>query len=190
MTQHDVTANLGIGRTERRESQLKTNLTGRLRRRTDGEELELTTMSTHPIPTVGTRAHRVNGGVADFFANHPGLELGGVGGFTVERRTHMEIFALHKTPANKVCPIGEVEFTAIRGPYGTIPIRVLYPASGEERRKQGQAAALIYFHGGGFSIGSVDEFENGLRLVAEESGCQVIHAASTIPTTHPIVESF
>jgi acetyl esterase/lipase len=32
---------------------------------------------------------------------------------------------------------------------------------------------LIYFHGGGYTVGSVDEFENALRLVAEQSGCQV-----------------
>jgi acetyl esterase/lipase len=115
----------------------------------------------------------VNGAIADFFANHPDLELGGVRGFTVERQKHMEVFALHRLPPSKVNPIGEVEFTAIRGPHGTIPIRVLYPSSGEVRRTKGEAGALVYFHGGGYSVGSVDEFENGLRLVAEESGCQV-----------------
>ena len=115
----------------------------------------------------------VNGALADFFANHPELELGGDKGFTVERRTHMEIFALHRIPGIRINPIGNVEFTAIRGPHGTIPIRILYPSSGEHRRRRGQAGALIYCHGGGYSIGAVDEFENGLRLVAEESECQV-----------------
>lgn len=67
-------------------------------------------------------------------------------------------------------PIHSVEFTAIRGPYGTIPILVLYPKSGEERRKYGDAGALIYFHGGGYTVDTVDEFENGLRTVAEEWG--------------------
>jgi acetyl esterase/lipase len=37
-----------------------------------------------------------------------------------------------------------------------------------------EAGALIYFHGGGYSVGSVEEFENGLRIVAEEPGCQVL----------------
>jgi acetyl esterase/lipase len=115
----------------------------------------------------------VNGALADFFANHPDLELGGVNGFAGERQRHMEILALHRLPQKKVNPIGDVEFTAIRGPHGTIPIRVLYPSSGEGQRTRGEAGALIYFHGGGYSVGSVDEFENGLRLVAEESGCQV-----------------
>jgi len=134
-------------------------------------------MPAPSIPFVGTRSHRVNGAVADFFANHPDLELGGVKGFAVERRRHMDIFALHKIHETKINPIGEVEFTAIRGPHGTIPIRVLYPSSGQARRLRGEAGALVYFHGGGYSVGSVDEFENGLRLVAEESGCQVITLA-------------
>jgi acetyl esterase/lipase len=52
-------------------------------------------------------------------------------------------------------------------------VRVLYLRSGEERRRKGEAGALIYFHGGGYTVGSVDEFENGLRYLAEQSGCQV-----------------
>jgi acetyl esterase/lipase len=50
---------------------------------------------------------------------------------------------------------------------------VFYPASGEDERKNGEAGALIYFHGGGYTVGSVDEFENGLRLLAEEAGVLV-----------------
>jgi acetyl esterase/lipase len=69
--------------------------------------------------------------------------------------------------------IHKVEFTAIGGPHGTIPIRVFYPKTGEEKRKAGHAAAITYFHGGGYTVGTVDEFENGLRIVAEEYGVQV-----------------
>lgn len=140
-------------------------------------------MSTPVIPAVGTRAHRVNGALADFFANNPHLELGGVSGFTAERRNHMEVFALHRIHENKVNPIGQVEFTAIRGPHGTIPIRVLYPSSGEARRRRNKAGAIIYFHGGGYSVGSVDEFENGLRLVAEEAECQVTSVPTYLPAS-------
>ncbi|KAK4158979.1 Alpha/Beta hydrolase protein [Cladorrhinum sp. PSN259] len=121
----------------------------------------------------GTRAHRANGAIVDFLYNHPTLKLGGDTGFISERSGHQSIFGIHKIPKGRVYPIHEVEFTAIRGPHGTIPIRVLYPESGEDWRKRGEAAGLIYFHGGGYTIGSVDEFENGLRLVAEQSGCQI-----------------
>jgi hypothetical protein len=130
-------------------------------------------MPSSPIPDVGTRARMVNGALADFLANHPDLELGGAKNFTDERQRHTEVFSFHKLPKAKINPIGDVEFTAIRGPHGTLPIRVFYPLSGEGRRARNEAGALIYFHGGGYTVGCVDEFENGLRLIAEVSGCQV-----------------
>ncbi|KAL2158706.1 hypothetical protein VTH06DRAFT_4188 [Thermothelomyces fergusii] len=134
----------------------------------DGETVDIV------VPQVGARAPMVNGGIADFLANHPDLELGGGQGYTVERRKHMEVFALHRLPKSKVNPIRDVEFTAIRGPHGTVPIRVLYPDSGEERRRAGgELGGIVYFHGGGYCTGSVDEFENGLRLLAEVSACVI-----------------
>ncbi|KAK4184239.1 hypothetical protein QBC35DRAFT_525651 [Podospora australis] len=128
------------------------------------------------IPTdhpVGTRSHRPNGAIEDFLADHPELVLGGESGYTMERRNHQKIFGIHNLPDKRVNPIDRVEFTAIRGPHGTIPIRVLYPSSGKDRAEKGECGALIYMHGGGYTIGSVDEWENSLRFVAEVSGCQV-----------------
>ncbi|KAJ4399887.1 hypothetical protein N0V85_005897 [Neurospora sp. IMI 360204] len=125
------------------------------------------------IPTVGPRARDLHYSIRDFLSAYPLLELGGQEHFTVERRRHQEVFGLHALPKDKIHPIDDVEFTAIRGPHGTIPIRILYPSSGKDSRNKGRAGALIYSHGGGYTVGSVDEFENGLRLVAEESGCQV-----------------
>jgi acetyl esterase/lipase len=49
-------------------------------------------------------------------------------------------------------------------------MRVLYPKSGEERKDRDEAGALVYFHGGGYTVGNVDEFENGLKGVAEGAG--------------------
>jgi acetyl esterase/lipase len=124
------------------------------------------------IPTTGTRTKLVSS-IEQFLKDNSSLHLGGDEDFHGERRKHLEVFGIHSIPKEKQHPIGEVEFTAVRGPHGTIPVRVLYPKSGEEHRKKGEAGALIYFHGGGYTVGSVDEFENGLRLLAEESGVQV-----------------
>ncbi|KAK8187945.1 lipase/esterase [Phyllosticta capitalensis] len=128
-----------------------------------------------PEPRIPTTANRtaLAPSLSTFLRLFPKLRLGGEEDFHAERRRHLEVFGIHAIPKEKVHSIHEVEFTAIRGPYGTIPIRVLYPKSGEDRRKKGESAALIYFHGGGYTIGSVDEFENGLRLLAECSGAQV-----------------
>ncbi|KAJ4256212.1 hypothetical protein NW762_009290 [Fusarium torreyae] len=53
-------------------------------------------------------------------------------------------------------------------------IRLFYPESGKAQREQGQSSAFIYFRGGGYTVGSVDEFENGLGIVAEESDAVTI----------------
>lgn len=84
------------------------------------------------------------------------------------------MFGIANIPAHLHHPIHDVEFTGIRGPHGGIPIRVIYPSSAPKGSKD--AAALIYFHGGGYTVGSVDEFENGLRLLAEASGVQIYAA--------------
>lgn len=129
------------------------------------------------IPSTGTRS-TLNAQIADFLKQNDTLHLGGDEDFHVERRKHLEVFGIHALPKDKIHPIGDIEFTAIRGPHGTIPVRVFYPKSGEDKRKNGEAAALVYMHGGGYTVGSVDEFENGLRFLAEESGAQVIPISS------------
>ncbi|EMC99467.1 hypothetical protein BAUCODRAFT_29819 [Baudoinia panamericana UAMH 10762] len=130
-------------------------------------------MTSHDIPTTGTRTS-LHPEIQKFLSDNPGLHLGGEEDFHAERRHHLEVFGIHAIPQEKIHPIDEVEFTAIRGPHGTIPLRVLYPKAAA--KGSNGAAALIYFHGGGYTVGSVDEFENGLRLLAEESGAQVYAA--------------
>lgn len=131
-------------------------------------------MAQQHIPKTGSRS-QLNESVSSFLEQFPDLHLGGQEDFHDERCKHLGVFGIHNLPLNKVHPIHNVEFTAIRGPHGTIPIRVLYPSSGEDYRASNKAVALIYFHGGGYTVGSVDEFENALRMLAEASGVQ-IHA--------------
>lgn len=103
----------------------------------------------------------LNPEIQKFLADNPNLHLGGEEDFHAERRHHLEVFGFHNVPQGKIHLIGEVEFTAIRGPHGTIPLRVFYPHAAP---KGGQNnAALIYFHGGGYTVGSIDEFENVIK---------------------------
>ncbi|KAF1362587.1 alpha/beta-hydrolase [Lizonia empirigonia] len=124
------------------------------------------------IPKTGTCTKLIPS-IAHFLKDNASLHLGGDEDFHSERRKHLSVFGIHAIPSGKQHAIGSVEFTSIRGPHGTIPVRVLYPKSGASHRQNGEAGALVYFHGGGYTVGSVDEFENGLRLLAEESGVQV-----------------
>lgn len=136
-------------------------------------------MPESKIPTTGSRTELAPS-IKTFLKDHPDLHLGGEKDFHEERRKHLEVFGIHSIPKERVHPIGEVEFTALRGPHGTIPVRVFHPKSGEDRKKKGEAGALIYFHGGGYTVGSVDEFENGLRLIRKR--------ANAMWTTHPIMK--
>lgn len=129
-------------------------------------------MALQRIPLSASRS-QLDDSVSEFLKRFPDLHLGGQEDFHEERRKHLEVFGIHKIAEDKLHPIHHVEFTAIRGPHGTVPIRVLYPSSGEVSRTSNSAAGLIYFHGGGYTVGSVDEFENGLRLLAEASGVQI-----------------
>lgn len=128
-------------------------------------------MSSDKIPTVGHRT-TLAPSLSSFLKDNPSLHLGGDVDFHSERRHHLEVFGRHNLPEDKRAPIGKVEFSAVRGPHGTIPIRLFYPQSVVDGKKT-DAAALIYFHGGGYTVGSVDEFENGLRILAEEADAVV-----------------
>ncbi|OTB02001.1 hypothetical protein M426DRAFT_265333 [Hypoxylon sp. CI-4A] len=92
------------------------------------------------------------------------LRLGGHENFHTERRRHLEVFGLHNLPEEKQAAIGRVHFDGVRGRHGTTAVRLFYPRSFDSSSK---LPALIYFHGGGYTVGSVDEFENGLRLLTE-----------------------
>ena len=65
--------------------------------------------------------------------------------------------------------VGRVDFLGLKGPHGTVPVRVYHPS------KPGTAAgcALVYLHGGGFVVGSLDQFETAMRRLCEGSGAQV-----------------
>ncbi|MBV8289271.1 MAG: alpha/beta hydrolase [Hyphomicrobiales bacterium] len=81
----------------------------------------------------------------------------------VQRREH-DAFIDRDMP-----PIGKIEHLGLRGPHGTIPVRVYHPST----RGPAEGAALIYLHGGGFIVGSLDQFETAMRHLAEGSGAQV-----------------
>ena len=135
------------------------------------------------IPKTGSRS-TLEPSIDAFLKRFPDLHLGGRGDFHQERAHHLEIFGIHNLSEGKVHPIYQVEHAAISGPTGTIPIRILYPSSGEQHRQNKTAGALIYFHGGGYTVGSVDEFENGLRLLAEGSALQVYAVEYKLASEH------
>lgn len=82
---------------------------------------------------------------------------------------HEQRVAHDKLLAKTLPPIGRIEHLGLAGPHGTLTVRCYHPT------KPGPAAgaALIYLHGGGWTVGTLDQFETPMRIFAERSGAQI-----------------
>jgi acetyl esterase len=63
-------------------------------------------------------------------------------------------------------PVAKVEDRRIPGPGGEIPVRIYTPENAR--------GVLVYFHGGGWVIGSLDSHDAPLRSLANAAGCSVV----------------
>lgn len=80
----------------------------------------------------------------------------------------------------KDVPIGTVTNLVIPGPAGDIPARSYLPvAIGSEPQP-----TLIFFHGGGFVLGSIDTHDGLCRMLANSSGCRVISVEYRLAPEH------
>jgi acetyl esterase len=74
--------------------------------------------------------------------------------------------------------VAEVRTLAIPGPGGTIPARLYIPAGTKP------LPALVYYHGGGFVIGSLDGWDPVMRSLANASGCAVVSVDYRLAPEH------
>ncbi|MEU4476301.1 alpha/beta hydrolase [Micromonospora sp. NPDC023888] len=63
-------------------------------------------------------------------------------------------------------PIGAVDTLVLPGPHGSLTVRRHTPT----RPTSDPIGALVYIHGGGFTYGTLDEFESAMRVIAERAG--------------------
>jgi acetyl esterase len=66
------------------------------------------------------------------------------------------------------------------GPGGPLPLRLYEPAG-----VPSPGPALVYFHGGGFVLGSLDTHEGACRLLAGEAGVRVVSIGYRLAPEHP-----
>ncbi len=80
----------------------------------------------------------------------------------------------------KNVPIGATEDRKVPGAGGEIPIRVYTPVNAPA----GPLPALVFFHGGGFVIGSIKTHDAPCRLVANAAGCKVVSVEYRLAPEH------
>ena len=115
-------------------------------------------------------------GFLDQMAAVPGPKMSEVG-TAVARETFV---ALMQLVGPKDVPVVKTENLTIPGPAAPIPIRVYTPvAAGRE-----PMPALIYYHGGGFVIGSIETHDGLCRMMANEGGFRVISVDYRLAPEH------
>ena len=130
-----------------------------------------------PDAVVSNVPERITRGTLDpeiaAFLKENQLRLGGKEPFTDERRHHTEVLAVE--PPQHLAHV-RVEPLIVRGPVGDFNVRCYHPSekvSGTAKAAKEKGAALIYVHGGGWTVGSLPEFDTFFRIMAEEGGVQV-----------------
>jgi acetyl esterase len=72
----------------------------------------------------------------------------------------------------------------IPGPSGEMPMRIYTPVGG------GPFPIIVYFHGGGFSIGSIESHENITRSIANATSSVVVSVDYRLAPEHPFPAAF
>jgi acetyl esterase len=74
--------------------------------------------------------------------------------------------------------IASLQDLAVPGPAGPIPVRVYRPAP------QGELPVLVYFHGGGWAICSLETHDATCRQLANDAGCAVVSVDYRLAPEH------
>jgi acetyl esterase len=75
--------------------------------------------------------------------------------------------------------VGGVTDGTIPGPGGRLPVRTYRPAG------DGPYPTVVFYHGGGFVVGSIESHDLFCRHLARESGCVVVSVGYRLAPEHP-----
>ena len=110
--------------------------------------------------------------VLDQLAANPGPQLHELP--VAEARVFFEQMQLPRPEVK----IAKVEDRRIPGPAGEIPVRIYRPDA------RGLLPALVYFHGGGWVIGSIETHDGSCRELANRVGCTVVSVDYRLAPEH------
>ncbi|MEU2610063.1 alpha/beta hydrolase [Micromonospora sp. NPDC007271] len=80
--------------------------------------------------------------------------------------------------AGAVEPVGEVRDTHVPGPGGPLPVRIHRPVG------DGPLPTLVYFFGGGWTLGSVDTADGICRRLVNATPCQTVTVGYRLAPEH------
>ncbi|PZF89341.1 alpha/beta hydrolase [Micromonospora deserti] len=83
-----------------------------------------------------------------------------------------------RAAGGEVEPVHEVRDTQVPGPAGDLPVRIHRPAG------EGPLPTLVYFFGGGWTLGSVDTADGICRRLANAVPCQVVTVGYRLAPEH------
>lgn len=75
-------------------------------------------------------------------------------------------------------PVARVEDRTVAGPNGGIPIRIYTPG------RAGPFGALVYFHGGGWVVGSIELTDQPCRMITNAAGCVTVSVDYRLAPEH------
>jgi acetyl esterase len=97
-------------------------------------------------------------------------QMAAAGGKPLHENTPEEARALGARLADLAGPgpeMARAEEYSVAGPHGAVPVRVLVPP-------QPARGVIVYYHGGGWVIGAIGEFDSLARKLAERTSCAVV----------------
>ena len=95
-------------------------------------------------------------------------------------RARAEDLAAIRAAAGDPEPVHEVYDRTIPGPEGELTIRVYAPSTEAPR------PTLVYFFGGGWTLGTIDTSDGICRELANRAGCQVVTVGYRLAPEHPV----
>lgn len=90
------------------------------------------------------------------------------------RRVEDELFTEEGGP-----PVARIRDLAFDGPGGEVPVRVYRPEA------EGPLPMLVYYHGGGWVLGTLDSVDPICRRLARRIGCLVVSVDYRLAPEHP-----
>lgn len=107
---------------------------------------------------------------------------------------HSQIPAMHELPPERARelvqalqgapdPVAEVRNLTLRGAGGSLPAR-LYRPSDSSLARHGRLPCVVFYHGGGWVVGSVDSHDDLCRRIANASGSAVVSVEYRLAPEH------